>query len=101
MGNAKPAKREAALAAAVQQEVDLGATVLEQEPFRARVRIAQRTRHLLHLGLTVVTFGLWSPAWLTLVVSRALLARELVLEVDDRGRVTRRQVKGLGTAKQP
>ncbi len=89
--------RARALEQAVAQEVELGARVLEQDRFTATVRVEQRTRHLVHLLATLVTLGLWAPAWLTLVVSRSLLSRDLRVDVDKTGRVTRTQVRGLGT----
>lgn len=52
--------------------------------FDGRAVSRQRTNHLLHLILTLVTCGLWAPLWLLFALTRPPMVR--VVHVDEWGR---------------
>lgn len=64
-----PEQRKAALAQRIQYFVNVqGGRVESQTDFQAVVVTGKKVNHVLHLILTLVTFGLWAIVWLGLAV---------------------------------
>ena len=77
--------REALLKEYVRKKISLGFfEVFDQEPFIVYVRSTRRVNHILHLLLSVVSFGLWLPIW----VIMALPTKKVIkIWVDEQGDV--------------
>lgn len=94
-GERQPASdnaRKAQLAQAVQQEVVRAGRVEAQGDFNAVIRFGKPTNHVLHLILTVVTLGIWSPVWLIIFIINITSNKTITLTVDDYGNLLRQQV---------
>jgi hypothetical protein len=78
-------ERRAALARVVAQHISAGARVESHTDFQAFVVNGRRPNHLLHLVLSLVTFGLWAIVWL--LVSLIGGERRTALMVDEYGSV--------------
>lgn len=48
-------------------------------PTRAVTKQRKKTNHLLHLVLTIITFGLWAPVWLVVHLSHRWGRKERVV----------------------
>ena len=80
-------RRKAALAHAVATEVRQGWNVQSQTDYQAVMHIpAEKTNHILHLILTLITLGLWLIVWIALVVIHKGDRHE-VIAVDEWGNV--------------
>lgn len=77
------------LANAVQLEVSRGARVESQGPFNAVLRRGKGTNHVLHLILSVLTFGLWLFVWGLLAIINKSGQGTTMLSVDMFGNVLR------------
>jgi hypothetical protein len=78
-------RRKQALATAVANEVRAGWNVQSQTDYQAVMNIpAEKTNHILHLILTIVTLGLWALVWIAMVVIHKGERRE-VISVDEYG----------------
>ena len=81
-------ERKQALANAVAREVGGGWHVESQTDYQAvLVRPATRINHVLHLLLTLITFGLWAIVWIFLAITHKR-ERHRVILVDGFGNVT-------------
>jgi Na+-transporting NADH:ubiquinone oxidoreductase subunit NqrC len=62
-------KRKQQLASAIASSVRDGWSVESQSEFQAvMVKKAQKTNHVLHLILTLLTLGLWALVWIALAL---------------------------------
>jgi hypothetical protein len=78
-------QRKEALAHAVANEVRGGFNVQSQSDYQAvMIRPGQRTNHILHLILTIITGGLWLFVWVILALTHKKERRE-VIHVDEFG----------------
>ncbi len=79
-------ERKAALAQQVANLIAQGRRVESQSDYQAVLVQGQRVNHVLHLILTVVTFGLWGIVWLGLVVAGG--EKREIVRVDEWGTPT-------------
>jgi hypothetical protein len=78
-------RRKQALATAVANEVRAGWNVQSQTDYQAVMNIpAEKTNHILHLILTLLTLGLWVIVWIALVIIHKGEQRE-VISIDEYG----------------
>jgi hypothetical protein len=78
-------RRKQALATAISNEVRSGWNVQSQSDYQAVMHIpAQKTNHVLHLILTILTLGLWVVVWIAMVVIHKGEQHEVV-SVDEYG----------------
>ncbi len=87
-----PEVRRAKLALAIQQEVIAGGRVESQTEFTAVVRYGKPVNNVLHLLLTLVTFGLWIFVWLLVGIASASQKKTVMLTVDEYGQGIRQAV---------
>lgn len=80
-------QREQRLSQAVTQEVARGARVESQSSSMAVVVRGKKPNHILHLILTLVTFGFWVFVWVILAI--ACRERRETITVDEFGHVLR------------
>jgi hypothetical protein len=78
-----PEQRKELLARAVANQVRQGWRVESQTDYQSVLVTGSRPNHVLHLILTLVTFGLWAIVWIAL----ALLGGEkrMVIDIDEYG----------------
>ena len=75
-------RRKAALAQAVSREVaSSGWRVESQSDYQAVLAKGKNTSHVLHLILTLITFGLWGFVWI--IVAFVNARQTLILTVDE------------------
>lgn len=43
--------------------------------------LRHKTNHVLHGGLTVITFGLWLPVWTIVTLNNAIIRRRLEVKI--------------------
>ncbi|AKY03743.1 hypothetical protein AVT26_gp61 [Streptomyces phage Lannister] len=79
--------RKRNLSQAVQREVVKGFRVESQTDETAIMAKGKPTNHVLHLILTLITFGLWSFAWLAVYLMNK--ETRVILTVDEYGNVLR------------
>ena len=79
-------QRRAALATNLQLAVKKGWRVESQTDFQANLVKGHRTNHILHLILSIVTFGLWLIVWLIVALTNKENRR--VVTVDEYGRIS-------------
>jgi len=89
-----PVTREhagALLTAAVQRDIAAGARVEHAGDATVVLTYGRRPNHVLHLLLTVLTFGLWAVVWAVLAFGGLSSARpsRVMLTVDPHGNITR------------
>lgn len=89
---APPDVRKSRLATAVQQEVSRGGRVESQADFSALIRHGKPVNHVLHLILTLVTFGFWVIVWIIAAIVSANNNRAVSLLVDEFGQVLRQEL---------
>ena len=77
------AERKELLARAVSNEVRQGWRIESQNDYQAVIVRGQRPNHILHLILTLVTFGVWGIVWIALVAFGG--EKRGVVEVDEYG----------------
>lgn len=77
--------RRARLAMAVSQAVNYGARVESQTDTTAVLVRGGRPNHVLHLILTLVTFGFWAIVWI--IVALASGEKRQMIRVDEYGNV--------------
>jgi hypothetical protein len=78
-------RRKQALATAVANEVRAGWNVQSQTDYQAVMHIpAEKTNHILHLILTLLTLGLWIIVWIAMVIIHKGEQHE-VISVDEYG----------------
>ncbi|WAB09844.1 membrane protein [Streptomyces phage TagePhighter] len=82
--------RKRSMANAVQKEVVAGFHVESQTDTNAVLVKGKPTNHVLHLILTLVTFGLWSIVWIIMAVANK--ETRVMLQVDEYGQILRQQV---------
>lgn len=84
---AKPTseQRKSSLATAVANSVREGWNVQSQTEFQAVLVKGHKPNHVLHLILTLVTFGLWAIVWIALAFIQKVQHR--VIDVDEFGNV--------------
>lgn len=93
--NTDPAQdnvRKARLARAVQAEVVAGGRIEVAGDFNAVIRYGKSTNHVLHLILTLITFGLWAVVWLIVYLVQKSGQHTVTLDVDEFGNVLRQQI---------
>lgn len=78
-------ERKEALARAIHTQVAQGARVESQSDYNAILVKGHRPNHVLHLILSLVTFGLWLLVWLGVVVFGG--EKRMAVEVDEWGNV--------------
>jgi hypothetical protein len=78
---ATDAERRDTLDAAIHRALERGARLDSRMEFSAILVVASTPNHVLHLVLSIVTFGIWLLAWL-LVVLRGK-ERRILVSVDD------------------
>lgn len=84
-GEASAQQQKRNLAQAITREVASGYRVESQTDIQAVLVKGGKTNHVLHLILTLVTFGMWSIVWLIMwLVNRE---SRTILSVDDYGNV--------------
>ena len=59
-------ERRVILARTLQSQIVQGGRIESQSDFQAVVVTGQRINHVLHLILTLVTFGLWGIVWIVM-----------------------------------
>lgn len=84
--------RRAKLALAVQQEVIAGGRVESQTEFTAVIRYGKPVNNVLHLLLTLLTFGFWIIVWVLLAIASASQTKTVMLSVDEYGQGMRQEV---------
>lgn len=89
---ALPDVRKSRLATAVQQEVSRGGRVESQADFSALIRYGKPVNHVLHLILTLLTFGFWVIVWIIAAIVSANNNKAISLLVDDFGQVLRQEL---------
>jgi hypothetical protein len=87
-----PEMRRSKLALAVQREVVAGGRVESQTDFSAIVRYGKSVNNVLHLLLTLVTFGLWIFVWLAIGVTSVSQNKTVMLTIDEDGQGMRQEV---------
>ena len=90
----EPVTREhagALLTAAVQRDIAAGAQVEHVGDATVVLTYGRRPNHVLHLLLTLLTFGLWAVVWAVLAFGGLSSARpsRVMLTVDPYGNITR------------
>lgn len=75
------------LATAVATEVQRGGRVVSQSDVSAFVEFGKPTKHLLHLVLTLVTFGAWALVWLCVWLYNVQTSYTVHVTVDEYGNV--------------
>ena len=78
---ATDAERLNALDAAIHRALERGARLDSRMEFSAVLVVASTPNHVLHLVLSIITFGIWLLAWL-LVVLRGK-ERRILVSVDE------------------
>ena len=78
-----PEERHELLARAVANEIRQGWRVESQTDYQAVIVSGQRPNHVLHLILTLITFGLWAIVWIALVAFGG--EKRGVIEIDPYG----------------
>jgi hypothetical protein len=78
-----PEQRRQLRAQAVSNSVRQGWRVESQTDFQAVMVRGERPNHVLHLILTLVTFGLWGIVWIALAIFGGEKRR--VIDIDDYG----------------
>jgi hypothetical protein len=78
-------QRKEALATAVANSVREGWNVQSQTDYQAVMVKGSKPNHVLHLILTLVTFGLWAIVWIALAFIQK--PRHRVIAVDEYGNV--------------
>jgi zinc-ribbon domain len=82
--------RKSLLGQAIQQEVLAGGRIEAQTEFNAVLRFGgKRVNHILHLLLTLITFGLWVVVWISLAISSATSKYAVTLTIDEYGDISR------------
>jgi hypothetical protein len=90
----EPVTREhaaALLTAAVQRDIAAGAQVEHVGDATVVLTYGRRPNHVLHLLLTLLTFGLWAVVWAVLAFGGLSSARpsRVMLTVDPHGNITK------------
>jgi hypothetical protein len=93
-GKKSSKERKALLAQAVANEVRQGWRVESQTDYQAVMVKGHRPNHVLHLILTIVTFGFWSLVWIGLGVFGG--EKRGVVAIDEYGHTN---IQGPGTAR--
>ena len=78
-----PDERKELLARAVANEIRQGWRVESQTDYQAVIVKGQRPNHVLHLILTLVTFGFWGLVWIAVVAFGG--EKRGVIEIDAYG----------------
>lgn len=79
-------QRKGVFASRLQEAVQHGWRVQSQTDYQASLAKGHRTNHVLHLILTIVTFGLWGFVWIVLAVTNK--EKHRMLAIDEYGRIT-------------
>lgn len=77
------------LAQAVAREVAAGYRVESQTDVNAVLVKGKGTNHVLHLILTLITFGMWGVVWIIMYFINQ--EKRIILTVDEYGQVLRQQ----------
>lgn len=85
-----PERRRERLSQTVQSEVVAGWRVQSQGEFEVVLVKGKRPNHVLHLILTLVTFGLWLIIWIILAIS--MRESRNIISVDEFGNVRNQHV---------
>lgn len=80
-----PAERKELLARTIQGQVAAGGRIESQSDFQAVIVTGKPLNNVLHLILTLVTFGLWAPVWIALAIFGG--EKRSMITVDDFGNV--------------
>ena len=80
-----PSERKELLARTLQGQVAAGGRIESQSDFQAVVVTGKPLNNVLHLILTLVTFGLWAPVWIALAIFGG--EKRSMITVDDFGNV--------------
>ena len=78
-----PEQRKELLARAIASEIRQGARIESQSDYQAVLVKGRRPNHVLHLILTLVTFGLWAIVWI--LVAGFGGERRRMIEIDEYG----------------
>ena len=78
-----PEQRKELLARAVANQVRQGGRVESQTDYQAVLVTGQKVNHVLHLILTLVTFGLWGIVWIILAFIGG--EKRVVIDIDEYG----------------
>lgn len=89
---ASPDVRKSRVATAVQQEVARGGRVESQSEYSAVIRFGKPVNHVLHLILSLVTFGLWIIVWIISAIVAANNNKAISLMVDEYGQILRQEL---------
>jgi hypothetical protein len=81
-----PDERKEALARLISSQVAQGFRVESQSDFQAVLVKGKNTNHVLHLILTLITFGLWAIVWIAVAVFGG--EKREILSVDEWGNPT-------------
>jgi hypothetical protein len=84
--------RKSRLATAVQQEVARGGRVESQSDYSAVIRFGKPVNHVLHLILTLISFGLWAVVWIAAAIASAANNKTVSLMADEYGQVLRQEL---------
>lgn len=74
------AQRGRALQQAVEAELLLGATLVNQSDFRAVLDYRRPVSHVLHAVLSLFTAGLWVVVWVVMAIARRSERRRLTVD---------------------
>jgi hypothetical protein len=80
-------ERKAILDRAVADAIRVGYRIESRSDFQAALVRGRRVNHVLHLILTLVTFGLWAIVWIIVAIAGG--EKREVVTVDDFGRTSR------------
>ena len=81
-----PEERRELLSRYVLSQVASGRYTIElEQPYRTVLASTKKVNHVLHLFLSVITFGLWLPIWVLMAISDR--RKMLTLEIDEFGNI--------------
>lgn len=84
-------ERKAVLARTIQTQIVGGARIESQTDFQAVMLKGKPINHVLHLILTLVTFGFWGIVWLVLALTGGV--KRSIVSVDEFGFVNIQEIK--------
>ena len=82
--------RKRLLADAIQRETVQGARIESSQDFQAAMVFGKPVNHILHVILSVVTFGVWIPVWIVLAIVGG--EKRIMINIDDFGNVIRQKL---------
>jgi len=84
----EPENRKSLLAETIARDVSHGWRVESKTDYQAVLVKGNRTNHVLHLILTIITLGIWAIVWILVAVLGG--EKRMVVSVDPEGKVRRK-----------